>query len=247
MIAKNAMPRIRDTLESVSWADEIVVLDSGSTDDTVAVCRQYTSHVYETDWPGFGVQNQRALDKCTCDWVLMIDADEVVTPELKQEILDAVRQADEGVNAFAVPRLSHLCNKPIHNSGWYPDYVIRVQRRGFVRHSTDLVHPRVLVTGKVQRLRSDLLHYPYDTIDSLQTKAAFYSTLWAENKHSQGKRASLCQALGKALWTFFRVWVIRRGFLDGRYGLIIAMAYAGGTWSKYVKLACMSHEISSEA
>ncbi|MCY4472438.1 MAG: glycosyltransferase family 2 protein [Kistimonas sp.] len=242
IIAKNAMPRIKDTLESVKWADEIVVLDSGSTDDTVAVSKEYTKHVYQTDWPGFGVQFQRAMDKGSSDWLLSVDADEVVTPELKQEILDAIRGAGAGVDAFAMPRRSHLCNTRIFHSSWYPDYVPRVFRRGAVRYTTDLVHPRPVVSGALRKLRSDLLHYPYDTVDALQEKAAFYSTLWAEDKYSKGKRASLRLALGKALWTFIRVWVIRRGFLDGRYGFIIAMALAGGTWSKYMKLACKSRE-----
>ncbi|MGB1270973.1 MAG: glycosyltransferase family 2 protein, partial [Endozoicomonas sp.] len=163
IITKNAMPRLQETLESVKWADEIIVLDSGSSDNTVEVSRQYTDKVYETDWPGFGIQHQRALKKCSGDWILSVDSDEVVTEALKNEILKAIAEAPEGINGFAFPRLSYLCNRPIHHCGWRPDYIPRVFRRGFVTYSSDLVHERPLIKGTTEHLKNDLIHYSYDS------------------------------------------------------------------------------------
>ena len=239
IITKNAMPRVRQTLESVRWADEIIVLDSGSTDDTVKVCKEYTDHVYETDWPGFGIQFQRGLDKCSGDWLISIDADEVVTDELKHEILAAIKAAPEDVNGFAFPRLSHLCNQPIHHCGWRPDYVPRVFRRGFVQYTPDLVHPKPVIKGVTQKLKNDLIHYSFDSIDSLLDKANSYSTLGAKQLLERGKRASIFKAAYKGLWAFIRTYFLRLGLLDGKYGFIISVAHAEGTYYKYAKLAMM--------
>ncbi len=242
IITKNAMPRVRETLESIKWADEIIILDSGSTDETVATCREYTDHVYETDWPGFGIQFQRGLDKCSGDWLISIDADEVITEELKKEILQAISSAPEGVNGFAFPRLSHLCNQPIHHCGWRPDYVPRVFRSGFVKYTPDLVHPKPVINGVTNKLNNDLIHFSFDSISSLLDKANSYSTLGAQQMFERGKRASIFKAAYKGFWAFIRTYFLRLGILDGKYGFIIAISNAEGTYYKYAKLAMMHNQ-----
>ena len=239
IIAKNAMPRIQETLESIKWADEIIVLDSGSTDNTVEICKQYTDKVYETDWPGFGIQFQRGLDKCSGDWLISIDADEVITDTLKDEILAAIDNAPEEVNGFAFPRLSHLCGTPIHYCGWRPDYVPRVFRKGFVKYTTNLVHPKPVIDGKTAKLKNDLIHYSFDSVASLLDKANSYSSLGAMDMLNQNKQSTIVKALYKGAWAFIRTYFLRRGFLDGKYGLIIAISNAEGTYYKYAKLAIM--------
>ncbi len=246
IITKNAMPRVRETLESVKWADEIIVLDSGSTDDTVKVCKEYTDHVHETDWPGFGIQFQRGLDKCSGDWLISIDADEVITDKLKNEILQAIKEAPEDVNGFAFPRLSHLCNQPIHHCGWRPDYVPRVFRRGFVQYTPDLVHPKPVIQGVTKKLQNDLIHYSFDSIDSLLDKANSYSTLGARQLFERGKQASVFKAAYKGLWAFIRTYFLRLGILDGKFGFIIAISNAEGTYYKYTKLAMMHNQETPE-
>ena len=242
IIAKNAMPRLRETLDSVKWADEIIVLDSGSSDNTVAVAKEYTDKVFETDWLGFGTQKQRGLDKCSGDWIISIDADEMISTALKEEILTAIENAPVGVNGFEFPRLSFLCNQPIRYSGWRPDYVLRVFRKGFVQYTPDLVHERPIIEGKVHRLKNDLIHYSYDSIDRLLYKANSYSTLGAQQLFNRGKKATLFTAIYKGIWAFIRAYFLRRGILDGKYGFIIAMANLEGTYYKYVKLAMMHSE-----
>ncbi|MGZ5008247.1 MAG: glycosyltransferase family 2 protein, partial [Methylobacter sp.] len=147
IITKNEAGHIARCLESISWADEIIVLDSGSEDDTVAICRRYTDKVYQTDWPGFGIQKQRAVDKAGGDWILSIDADEVVSPELRLEIENALRQ--ERYNGYEIPRLSSYCGRQMRHGGWWPDHVLRLFRRDCGRFTDAVVHERIIVQGEI--------------------------------------------------------------------------------------------------
>ena len=234
IITKNEEASIARCLRSVSWADEVIVLDSGSSDDTVNICRKYTQHVYETDWPGFGPQKNRALAHATGDWVLSIDADEWVTPELHKEILRIVAAGGDQA-AFRVPRLSSFCGREMRHSGWWPDYVIRLFRRDRARFSDDIVHERVIVDGSVGTLDNPLRHETFINLDDLLEKMNSYSTLSARQLHADGKRGSLTRAVVKSLWAFFRTYVLRRGFLDGREGFMLAIATAEGTYYRYAK------------
>ena len=158
VITRNAGATLKRCLESVRWADEIVVLDSGSTDDTVAIAREYTGMVETTaDWPGFGVQKNRALERAAGEWVLSLDADEWVSAELRAEIETALARPGDPV-AYRMPRLSSFCGRPIRHSGWWPDYVARLFRRGHARFSDDLVHERLLPQGGVASLTNPLMH-----------------------------------------------------------------------------------------
>ncbi len=234
IITKNEASHIGRCLESVSWADEIIVLDSGSQDDTVSLCRHYTDKVYETDWPGFGIQKQRALDKAKGDWVLSIDADEVVTPELRAEIGKALRQ--ERYNGYEIPRLSSYCGRQMRHGGWWPDHVLRLFRRNDGHFTDSVVHERIIVQGQVSRLITPLLHDAFVNLDEVLHKVNSYSALGAALLYRRGVRSSLGKAILKALWTFIRTYWIQAAILDGRQGLMLSISNAEGTYYKYLKL-----------
>jgi glycosyltransferase involved in cell wall biosynthesis len=235
VITKDEEASIRRCLESVKWADEIVVLDSGSTDATVGICREFTSHVHQTDWPGFGPQKNRALGFATGEWVLSLDADEWVTPALRAEIERAIRQPSDNF-AFRMPRLSSFCGRFMRHSGWWPDHVVRLVSRGSARFSDDAVHERIVVDGKTGTLQEPLMHETFVDLEELLEKMNHYSTLSAQDMHSDGKRAGLPKAVARAAWAFVRTYLLRGGFLDGREGFMLAVATAEGTYYRYVKL-----------
>lgn len=222
--------------------------------------------VVTDDWPGFGPQKNRALDLAVHDWVFSIDADERMTPELADAIrrvcsLDAVttpsadadRPLSDGVDAsslalqassaqtsevvaYNVARLSNFCGRWIRHCGWWPDHVVRLFRRGSARFTDVAVHERVQPQGKVGVLDAHLLHYSYPDMDHLIAKINRYSSDAAAMMHARGKRAGLLSAIGHSLWTFIRIYVVRRGFLDGREGFVIAATAAAGSFFRYGKL-----------
>lgn len=235
IITKNEARHIAACLQSVSFASEIIVLDSGSTDGTIEIARQHGAVVHQsTDWPGFGPQKNRALEAATQAWVLSIDADERVTPKLKQEIIETL--AAPTCEGYFVPRLSELCGQPIHHSGWWPDHVLRLFRREKGRFTEVPVHERVEIKGQTGKLKACLLHYPYETLDALILKMNRYSTDAAQMMFAKGKRAGLFSIVGHSVWTFVRIYLLRRGFLDGRYGFVLAATAAAGSFFRYSKL-----------
>lgn len=234
VIVKNEAEHIGRCLQSVAWADEIVVLDSGSTDDTVAICRGFTDKVFQTDWPGFGPQKQRALDKAQGDWVLSIDADEVVTAELKAAIEAAIASGDR--DGYQINRLSSYLGKDMRHGGWWPDYVLRLFRREKGRFSDSLVHEQIHVAGTVGRIETPILHESFVNLEEVLHKVDGYSTLNAEMLYRRGRRSSPAIAIGKALWNFFRTYVLKLSLLDGAEGLMLAISNAEGTYYKYAKL-----------
>jgi len=238
LITKNEAANIRDCLQSVSWADEIVVVDSGSTDDTVSIAKGMGAQVYVyADWPGFGPQKNRALSYASKDWVFSIDADERVTPELRVEIELAMREAKS--DGYYCPRLSQFCGKFVHHSGWYPDYVLRLFKRGTGRFSDSLVHESVLLTGSTAKLKNPLLHYSYLTADDVERKVEHYSTAAAQQMLQAGKRSSWAGASLSGGWAFVRTYIVRLGVLDGSAGRDIACMNARTTYLKYRKLEAL--------
>ena len=234
VITKNESVHIQRCLESVVWADEIIVLDSGSEDNTVTICRQYTDKVYETDWPGFGIQKQRALNKATGDWVLSIDADEVVTESLRVEIEQAIQK--NSFQAYEIPRLSTYCGRQMRHSGWWPDYVLRLFQRNSGRFSEAIVHERVLVDGRVGRLVTPFLHDTAVDLEEILVKVNSYSTLGSKMLYAEGARSSIIKAVLKGFWTFNRTYWLKAGFLDGAQGLMLAISNAEASYYKYLKL-----------
>jgi len=235
VITKNESKNIRNCLESVNWVDEIIILDSGSTDDTVAICQEYTDKVFVTDWPGFGVQKNRAIQRATCEWILSIDADESVSEELRQEIEEAIEQPSKRV-AYQIPRRSSYCGRFMSHSGWWPDYIIRLFRRGYGRFSDDLVHERLVVQGAMGRLTNPLIHRAFSDLEEVLETTNAYSSAGAQMLHQQHKKASLMGAVLHGLWSFFHTYIIRAGFLDGKEGFMLAVSNGEGTYYKYLKL-----------
>ena len=240
VITKNEAATIRRCLESVAWADEIVVLDSGSSDDTVAICRQLGAQAHvATDWPGFGAQKNRALARASSDWVLSLDADEWVSAGLRAEI-EAAMAALGPHAAFKMPRLSSYCGRFLRHSHWWPDYVTRLFRRGKARFSEDLVHERLLVEGSTGALRQPLLHEAFEDLEEVLRKVNDYSSAGAAMLRRRGKSASLADAVLHGGWTFVRTYFLRAGFLDGRAGFMLAVSNAEGAYYRYLKLMLLA-------
>ena len=234
IITKNEELNIRACLESVAWADEIIVVDSGSQDDTVAICREFTSHVYVHDWPGFGAQKNLALNYASKNWVLSLDADERVTPELQSQLLDAMK--NRGENGFYLPRLSQFCGRFIKHSGWYPDNVLRLFKKTYGCFSDDLVHETVLLQGRTGKLSSPLLHYSYLNEDDVNRKVEQYASAASVQMFNRGKHVTGIDAPVRAGWAFLRTYCLRLGILDGIAGFNIARMNARTTYLKYRKL-----------
>ncbi len=235
MITKNASAHLAASLAAVSWAERLVVLDSGSSDNTLEIARDFGAQIHATtDWPGFGPQKNRCLDLLDADWILALDADEVLTPELAEEIRRAIQAPKSDV--YALPRLSNYCGRWMHHSGWYPDFVPRLFKRGAARYSDDLVHERLIFSGKAVQLQNHLLHYSFDDLSQVLAKIDSYSSAGAQQRLARGEDSGLLKAVGKGLWTFIRSYILKRGFLDGREGFILAVSNAEGAYYRYLKL-----------
>ena len=242
IITKNGEPAVRRCLESVAWADEIVVVDSGSTDRTVEICRELGAAVHQTpDWPGYGPQKNRALARARRDWVFSLDHDEWATPELREEIGRSLAAPGDKA-AFVMPRRSSFCGRFMRHSGWWPDYVTRLFRRGAARFSEDAMHERVIVQGPLGSLRHPILHDSVTDLDQMIVKMNSYSSASAVALNRQGRRASLATAMLHGWWAFTRTYFLRLGFLDGREGFMLAVANAEGSYYKYLKLMLLSQE-----
>lgn len=236
LITLNAEAHLRECLAGLHWCTEIVVVDGGSTDATQVICEEFGARITtRTDWPGFGPQKNRALALATGEWVLSIDADEILTPQLQEEIAQRLA-APANCVAFNLPRRSRFCGAWIRHSGWWPDRVTRLFRRGAAHFSEDLVHEHLVVDGAEDALQEPLLHYTYDDYAQALDKLNRYSTLGAQMAFERGRRASLATALLRSLWAFLRTYVLRRGLLDGRAGFVLAVYNAHATYYRYLKL-----------
>ncbi|MCI0749103.1 MAG: glycosyltransferase family 2 protein [Nevskiales bacterium] len=236
LITRNAAAHLRECLSSVSWMDEIVVLDGGSTDETAVLCREFGARFEQArDWQGFGIQKNRALERARSEWIFSIDADEVCTPELRRALEHALRTAGTAA-AYEMPRCSSFCGRVVRHGGWWPDYVTRLFRRGQARFSDSRVHERLQVDGPVARLNVPLRHYSYDTLEQALEKMDRYSTLGARQAFEAGRRSTPLAAVLHGFWAFVRTYLVRLGFLDGWTGLVLARYNAHTTYYRYLKL-----------
>lgn len=239
LIVKNEAANLAACLESCTdLAAQIVVVDSGSTDDTVAIAKQFGANVIvHTDWQGFGPQRQVAQSHVTGDWVLWLDADERLTPALKASI-QTVLNVDDRQALYQVSRLSWVFGRFIRHSGWYPDRVVRLYATTKTGYSTAPVHEQVIVPVgcPVKTLDGDLLHYTYRDLQHYLVKSAQYADLWATERKKRGKTSSLTQGTLHALGCFFKMYLLKAGFLDGQQGLLLALLSAHSTFAKYADL-----------
>ncbi|EIZ8955610.1 glycosyltransferase family 2 protein [Cronobacter sakazakii] len=237
MIAKNAASLLPDCLASVAWADEIVVLDSGSSDDTVAVATAAGAKVFtESDWQGYGIQRQRAQQYASGDYILMIDTDERVTPELAQAIRQVLEQPDPQA-VYSIARRNLFLGRFMRHSGWYPDRVTRFYARERYRYNDNQVHESLDAPGaRVVTLSGDLLHLTCRDFASFQRKQLNYATAWAQERHQQGKKVSVPGIFGRTLAAFCKTLILRAGVLDGRQGWLLAVVNAQYTFNKYTEL-----------
>jgi glycosyltransferase involved in cell wall biosynthesis len=233
VITKNEEANIGPCLDALAFCDERIVVDAGSTDRTVVLAREKGARVETHDWQGFGVQKNFALSLAQGDWVLSIDADERVSATLAREIERAI--ADGRADGFEIPRLSSFVGREMRHSGWFPDYVLRLFRRGKARFSDDLVHERVICDGPVARLAEHLAHHSVTRLEQAISRVDRYSTAGAEMLVASGRRVSFAQGITHGIWSFFRAYVLRLGFLDGHAGFLLAVANAEGTYYRYMK------------
>lgn len=236
IIALNAQTRLAQCLDALRFADKIVVVDGGSTDRTVDIALAHGALVISApEWPGFGPQKNRAVEALDTDWILSIDTDEVVTPELAASIREAIRTPR--ANVYELDRLSNFCGRWMTHSGWRPDWVPRLFKRDTARFSIDLVHERLLFDGAATRLNGHLLHYSFDDFETVLRKINAYSSAGARQRLEAGRRqAGLGTAVRHGLWAFLKTYVTKGGFLDGRMGFILAVSNAEGAYYRYLKL-----------
>lgn len=234
IVAKNEARNIAECVASAAFADEVLVLDSNSSDATVALAEAAGARVVRTDWPGYGPQVARGFGLARGDWVLSLDADERIDAALREEVLAAIRSGEHA--GYRIPRLSEFCGRFIHHGGWRPDHTLRLGRRALAGFTDHFLHAHMTVEGSVGELRASLIHYSYPDMHDVLEKLDRYSSGHARDMLARGKSASLSKAVVHGLFAFFRTYVLRLGFLDGRHGLMLAIYNAEYTYYKYVKL-----------
>jgi glycosyltransferase involved in cell wall biosynthesis len=234
VIAWNEEERLRACLESVAWADEIIVVDAESTDKTVQVAREFTDRVWVRPWPGFAAQKNFALEQATGDFILSLDADERVTPELHERISLIVR-AGGPADGYSLPRRNVFWGAWVRHGGLYPDYQLRLFRRRAGHFVDSAVHESAVVTGKVETLAEPLLHHSYRGLDDFVTRSNRYSTLAAAELIKRGGRAGLADLALRPLGRFVSMYVLRGGFLDGWRGFVLAVLYANYVFLRMAK------------
>ncbi len=237
IITFNEETNIRRTLESVTWADEIVVVDSGSTDRTVEICREYTDRVIPQEWLGFSAQKNFAIDSSTGDWVLSLDADEPVEPMLSEEIRDIIA-SPAALDGYFIPRKTFFLGKQIRHGGWYPDYNLRLFRKGKGRFEDRAVHEAVKVNGTTGRTGYAIEHYAYPDLSSYMSSINKYSSLAVDvmsQRGISGFKSGLLNITLRPVFTFVLKYFFRRGFLDGKHGLVLNLFHSYYVFAKYAK------------
>ena len=238
ILAYNEEEKIRSAINSVLWADEIVLADSHSTDRTAAIAGEMGARVVQIDFRGFGDLRNRAMTACRHDWIFSLDADERCTPEARDEILATI-SGDNPADAYFIPRRNFFMGRWIKHSGFYPDYrQPQLFRQGtLVFNNEDPVHEEYTIrTDRIGYLKNPIWQFPYRNLAEVARKADRYSTLGAQKLQQRGRRATMATALARGLWSFFHMYILKRGILDGWPGLVIAVGNFQGTFYKYAKL-----------
>jgi glycosyltransferase involved in cell wall biosynthesis len=235
VITKDEAADIAAALDSVAWADERIVVDSCSTDDTVAIARRHGARVVSREWPGYIAQKNYAASLATNDWILSLDADERVTPALAAEIQSTLATEPEE-RGFWIPRVTFHLGRWIRTTDWYPDEQLRLYDRRAAEWTGRYVHEGVKVRARVGRLRNELQHYAYRDVDEHMETIEHYTTLAAKQMFEQGRRATAFDVALQPAFAFFRNFILKRGFLDGSVGLTISRMNARYVSMKFAKL-----------
>ena len=233
IVTKNEEINIEDALKSVSDAQEIIVIDSFSADRTVEICKRFTGRVYQHEWQGFARQKQRAVDYAEGPWVLILDADERVTPGLKAEIIENVDNTD--CSGFYMPRENYFIGKWIRHSGWWPDNTLRLFKKEKGHLEPREVHEKVVVEGKTGYLKNPLKHFTYRSVPDFLERTGRYSALAAREIRKKSGRAGPLSLTLRPLATFIKMYILRLGILDGKRGIMLALLYSHYTFLKYAK------------
>jgi glycosyltransferase involved in cell wall biosynthesis len=235
IISLNEEKNIRSCLESLGFADEIILLDSGSQDQTLTIAREYTDRIFQEPWQGFAGQKNLAQEKARGPWILNVDADERVTPKLREEILGIIK-SDSPCAGYRIPRKNFFCGQWIRHGGWYPNYQLRLYQKDAGAFAPREVHEQVVVRGRIGTLKHPLEHFTYASISDYLKRMDRYSGLSALQYFKEGKKISWPEILFRTQFTFFKMWGLQRGFLDGSNGLVLAVLYSYYTFVKYSKL-----------
>jgi len=235
IITKNNELIIEKCLQSVVWADEIIVVDSGSTDNTISICNKYKCKVIKSEWLGFGRTKQLAVKLASHSWVFSIDSDEVCSAKLKGDIIKLINNQNN-VSGYRIKRQTYYLNKPIHYCGWQNDYPIRLFRKDKGTFNTNEIHEYVELDGEIKNITSLLLHFSFPTISSHLEKINTYSSLSAKVAFEKNKKSSLLAAILKGTFKFFKMFILQLGFMDGMTGLILSKNSAFGVYLKYIKI-----------
>lgn len=241
VITKNEAQNLPQCLKSIDFADQIVIVDSGSTDKTIQIARDFGCDVYEEVWKGFGAQKQSAIDKCRHPWVLVLDADERIPAETRAKIID-ISGSDTAAAGFSFPRKNYFQGRWIKHMGWWPDRVARLFKKGCGRMSDNVVHESVIIDGRIENLDCPIEHYTESSLSKILLKIDHYSTLGAEQEFRKGRKCSVWEAAIRAELAFFQNYFIRLGFMDGRQGFTLSITDAINKFSKYAKLAALNME-----
>ncbi len=244
IITLNEERNLAECLASVAFADEIVVVDGGSQDRTCEIARAAGARVVDApDWLGFGIQKNRAIDACSGDWVLSIDADERVPQDLRDEIQRTL--SNPSFDTYEMPRSSYYCGRFMRHSGWWPDYVRRLFRRGTARFSSAPVHESLQTDASIGRLKNPLEHWSFRTMEQVLHKVNHYSSLSAPIVLQRGHRPTVTTAVLHGASAFLRTYLLKRGFLDGAHGFMLAVSNAEGSYYRYIK-AMLLHQQSRD-
>ncbi|MGM9571619.1 MAG: glycosyltransferase family 2 protein [bacterium] len=239
VLTYNEEDRIADCLKSLSFADEIIVVDSGSTDGTLEIVRQYTPYIFNQPWLGFSGQRNFGLQKCHGEWILLLDADERIESGLALEIKEKLSHNTE-YSAFYLPRKAMFLGKWIKHAGWYPDYVCRLIKNG-AGYYENLVHENLVISGKAGRMKGAIVHFGHRNMNHFIEKMNQYTSLGAEGMAEKGRKAGITACLFRPLWAFFRMYILKRGFLDGTEGFVVSTYHAYNVFLKYAKLWEYNH------
>jgi len=234
----NEEDKIANAIASVTWADEIVVVDTGCTDRTIDIAKQWNCRIEAVKFQGFGHLRNACVNLCKYPWILSIDADECVTEALKNEICDTLKQKD-ALDLYFIPRRNYFMGQWINHCGWYPDYCQpKLFRKGaLIYRDDDIVHEGYDMHGQLGYFKQDVLHFSFRDLSQVIIKMDRYSTLGSEQLNQREIKGSIGKAIAHGIWAFLRIYILKLGFLDGRAGFVIALGNFEGTFYRYAKLA----------